>query len=309
MQKITLSLIFLATFSLSFGASEAPPAVETPSIGDDASGIKSNTKISSFSEAKKLLVERVLVEPDQGNAGVQTLMATGEVEEDLLEEESIPGPNPVPGPMNGIYCGCEYKKELVEYKYEVEKAKALESHKIYNWDSEEGFKFQSKEEFEKYHAENPRYKLTPLLEPCGYKPKGNGWRAQRMEWEHVVPASLFGHRFPEWKGGHPDCFSEAKEMRKCKRLTEEDNEEMACGKSEKDCVVKTVGDISCKTYHRPKKAYKGRRCVTKVSSEYKLMQADMHNLYPAIGEVNGLRSNKPMAEIEGEERIFGTCDA
>jgi len=38
------------------------------------------------------------------------------------------------------------------------------------------------------------------------------------------------------------------------------------------------------------------------------MQADMHNLVPAIGEVNGLRSNYSFAMIPGEERRFGSCD-
>ena len=38
------------------------------------------------------------------------------------------------------------------------------------------------------------------------------------------------------------------------------------------------------------------------------MEADMYNLFPAIGEVNGLRSNYPMTIIEGEEREFGKCD-
>ena len=38
------------------------------------------------------------------------------------------------------------------------------------------------------------------------------------------------------------------------------------------------------------------------------MQADMFNLYPAIGEVNGRRSNYSMAIINGEKREFGECD-
>jgi len=38
------------------------------------------------------------------------------------------------------------------------------------------------------------------------------------------------------------------------------------------------------------------------------MQADMHNLFPAIGEVNGRRSNYSMAIIPGEKREFGKCD-
>jgi deoxyribonuclease-1 len=39
------------------------------------------------------------------------------------------------------------------------------------------------------------------------------------------------------------------------------------------------------------KYYKGRKCCEKVSKEFRIMQADMHNLVPAIGELNGDRSN------------------
>ncbi len=38
------------------------------------------------------------------------------------------------------------------------------------------------------------------------------------------------------------------------------------------------------------------------------MEADLYNLVPAIGEVNGLRSNFSMAMISGEKRAFGKCD-
>ena len=34
----------------------------------------------------------------------------------------------------------------------------------------------------------------------------------------------------------------------------------------------------------------------------------MYNLFPAIGEVNGLRSNYSMTIIKGEVREFGECD-
>ena len=54
--------------------------------------------------------------------------------------------------------------------------------------------------------------------------------------------------------------------------------------------------------------FKGRRCAEKVNEEYRRMQADMFNLYPAIGEVNGRRSNYSMAIINGEKREFGKCD-
>ena len=32
--------------------------------------------------------------------------------------------------------------------------------------------------------------------------------------------------------------------------------------------------------------FKGRKCAEKVNAEYRMMQADMYNLYPAIGAVN-----------------------
>ncbi len=52
----------------------------------------------------------------------------------------------------------------------------------------------------------------------------------------------------------------------------------------------------------------GRKCCKKVLPEFKRMEADMHNLFPAIGEVNGDRSNYPFGEISGEPRRYGQCD-
>ncbi len=66
------------------------------------------------------------------------------------------------------------------------------------------------------------------------------------------------------------------------------------------------GHTKCK--NRKGKKFKGRRCASKVNKLYKFMQADMYNLYPAIGEVNGRRSNYSMAMISGEKRNFGKCD-
>ena len=38
------------------------------------------------------------------------------------------------------------------------------------------------------------------------------------------------------------------------------------------------------------------------------MESDMYNLVPAIGEINGLRSNFRFRMIAGENRKFGPCD-
>lgn len=55
------------------------------------------------------------------------------------------------------------------------------------------------------------------------------------------------------------------------------------------------------------KSFKGRRCAEKVNTEYRLMQADMFNLYPAIGAVNALRSNYNFTMLPSAQSDFGSC--
>jgi deoxyribonuclease-1 len=59
--------------------------------------------------------------------------------------------------------------------------------------------------------------------------------------------------------------------------------------------------------HRGRR-FAGRSCARKINREFRRMEADLYNLVPAIGEVNALRSNFPMAMIPGESRRFGSCD-
>ena len=49
------------------------------------------------------------------------------------------------------------------------------------------------------------------------------------------------------------------------------------------------GHQSC--ISRKGKAYKGRRCAQKSIDEYRIMQSDMNNLFPALGAINALRRN------------------
>ncbi len=65
------------------------------------------------------------------------------------------------------------------------------------------------------------------------------------------------------------------------------------------------GHPRCQRKGRP---FKGRSCAERASPEFRQMQADMYNLFPSVGEVNGQRSNYRMAEIPGEKREFGDCD-
>ncbi len=93
-------------------------------------------------------------------------------------------------------------------------------------------------------------KWVPVLSSCGYKPRKNETRAKRIEWEHIVPAWVFGHQLQCWQqGGRANCRSN--------------------------------------------------------NQQFRQMEADMHNLVPAIGEINGDRSNYRYRILEGEERPYG----
>lgn len=53
------------------------------------------------------------------------------------------------------------------------------------------------------------------------------------------------------------------------------------------------------------KSFKGRKCCTKVNEKFRYMQADLHNLVPAIGELNADRSNFRYGIIKDEKRFYG----
>jgi len=55
------------------------------------------------------------------------------------------------------------------------------------------------------------------------------------------------------------------------------------------------------------KGFKGRKCAEKVNIEYRYMQSDMFNLYPAIGAVNALRSNYNFTMLPSQKSDFGSC--
>jgi len=65
------------------------------------------------------------------------------------------------------------------------------------------------------------------------------------------------------------------------------------------------GAPSCVDRHG--KAFKTRNCAEKANLEYRYMQADMHNLAPAIGAVNAARQNYNFAPLPHAPSAFGTC--
>ncbi|PSW58770.1 endonuclease I [Photobacterium kishitanii] len=63
---------------------------------------------------------------------------------------------------------------------------------------------------------------------------------------------------------------------------------------------------------RKGKEFKGRKCAEKANKEYRLMQSDLYNLYPAIGAVNAARQNYNYVMLpktaSKNYRTFGSCD-
>lgn len=102
----------------------------------------------------------------------------------------------------------------------------------------------------------------------------------------------------------PDDFDNSKYYERSKRIEAEhivpaEN----FGKSFKEWVY---GSPICNNYGKP---YKGRKCAEKASKEYRLMQSDLYNLYPAVGSVNAMRKNYSFVEsITGKYDSFGVCD-
>lgn len=63
------------------------------------------------------------------------------------------------------------------------------------------------------------------------------------------------------------------------------------------------GDAKCVDKHG--KAFKGRKCARLASAEFARIEADLHNLFPVVGEVNGLRGDLPMGAPDDAQRHHG----
>lgn len=96
---------------------------------------------------------------------------------------------------------------------------------------------------------------------CGYRVRHDATRGSRIEWEHIVPASVFGQPL--------QCWSQARRV---------------CGRKG------------------------GRKCCGQTNQIFRSLEADMHNLVPAVGELNGDRENYRFGIIAGEPRRYGRCD-
>ncbi|MFO1419501.1 MAG: endonuclease [Candidatus Competibacteraceae bacterium] len=106
------------------------------------------------------------------------------------------------------------------------------------------------------------------LTSCGLESLADKPRAQRIEAEHIFPAAQFGNFRLCWR--NPGDFPEC---------------------------VKSSG-----------KTVSGRECCQKVDPVFNAAHNDLFNLVPAVGEVNGKRSDFNWGMIPGEKREFGACN-
>ncbi|HLR17941.1 MAG TPA: endonuclease [Alcanivoracaceae bacterium] len=90
------------------------------------------------------------------------------------------------------------------------------------------------------------------LASCGYEIRAQKVRAERIEWEHVVPAWQFGHQRQCWQQG-------------------------------------------------------GRKHCKRTDPVFNMMEADMHNLTPVVGEVNADRSNYAFGALPNAPALYGAC--
>ncbi|WP_227657588.1 endonuclease [Candidatus Magnetaquicoccus inordinatus] len=56
------------------------------------------------------------------------------------------------------------------------------------------------------------------------------------------------------------------------------------------------------------KSFKGRKCCEEQDPLFNAMEGDLHNLVPAVGELNADRGNRPFGLVAGKGGEYGACD-
>lgn len=107
------------------------------------------------------------------------------------------------------------------------------------------------------------------MKSCGYQVKKRDKRANRIEWEHIVPS--------EHSGRGRSCWRERDKYPECK---------------------KSNGKLMY-----------GRKCCKKVDPEFRKLSGNLHNLAPIIGEINADRSNYRFSQLPFKAYQYGSCQS
>ncbi len=78
----------------------------------------------------------------------------------------------------------------------------------------------------------------------GYIPIGNDKRANRLEWEHVVPVHVFGQSFREWREGDPACIDSKGQSYKGHKCVEKINIQFRHMQADMHNLVPVIGELS-----------------------------------------------------------------
>ena len=156
--------------------------------------------------------------------------------------------------------------------------------------------------------------LAALVMTSEAQAAGNEWNDSFSKAKKTLERQIYhDHRITLYCGA---AFDEKKNVTLPEGFTAAKHEKRA-GKVEWEHVVPAEnfgqafaewreGDAQC--VDNRGKAFKGRKCAEKVNKDYRYMQADMYNLYPAIGAVNALRQNYNFQMLPGEKPDFGSCE-
>lgn len=80
--------------------------------------------------------------------------------------------------------------------------------------------------------------------PEGFTTEKHAKRAERVEWEHVVPAENFGRAFPEWRDGAPECVRSNGKPFKGRSCAEKANEEFRYMQADMYSLYPAIGAVN-----------------------------------------------------------------
>lgn len=117
-------------------------------------------------------------------------------------------------------------------------------------------------------------------------------RADRIEWEHVVPAQSFGQSFKEWREGDPKCVDKHGKLFKSRNCAEKVNMEYRYMQADMYNLVPAIGQIN----------------ALRLNYSYAMISGEKRQFGPCDMEIEDKKA-EPRPEIRGDiARIYFYMD-
>lgn len=117
-------------------------------------------------------------------------------------------------------------------------------------------------------------------------------RADRIEWEHVVPAQSFGQSFSEWRDGHPDCVDKKGKAFKGRNCAQKVNMAYRYMQADMYNLVPAIGQVN----------------ALRSNYSYSMIPGEKREFGPCDIEIED-RKAEPRPEIRGDiARIYFYMD-